>query len=86
MIKGKTPRKKRNKFLKKMVNAGNGFYEYIRGQDMFGQPVLLNYKGDDTFKTLIGGIITIGITLIIVAYTLLKFKYMIVHFDWNITK
>ena len=41
--------------------------ECVRKFDIFGTPVSLKYKGDETFRTRIGGCITISIMLSLIA-------------------
>ena len=61
-------------------------FDYVKDQDIFGQPIPLNYDGDDTFKTLPGGILSVVLLFFIVAYTSLKFNAMIRHEDWSLTQ
>ena len=56
-----------------MKNGG----EVIKERDIYGQPISLNYKGDDTFKTVPGGLLSILLLFLIMAYTFLKGKYMV---------
>lgn len=58
----------------------------VREQDQFGQPIPLNYDGEDTFKTIPGGILSIITLVCVLCYTLLKFKYMIGHEEWTLTQ
>ena len=39
--------------------------ELIRSQDIFGSPVLLNYRGKESFGTILGGCCTIFIAIIL---------------------
>ena len=60
---------KNKKHLKGSVNKEGGaakiwrktrhsFYNTILDRDGYGQPIFLNYKGSDTFKTIPGAIFT----------------------------
>lgn len=40
----------------------------IRQQDAFARPILLKYKGEDEFNTVVGGLVTIMTSLLIFAY------------------
>lgn len=42
----------------------------------------LNYEGEDSFKTVPGGLISIGILVIMFGYLILKFSSMINYDDW----
>ena len=39
---------------------------FIKGQDSFGVPVTVNYKGEDTFKSVCGGALTIIVFILII--------------------
>ena len=41
--------------------------EKIKGYDAFGTPVTVNYKGEDTYKSVCGGTITILIFVIVIS-------------------
>ena len=47
------------------------FIKYIVSQDVFGEPVTLNYKGEATFKTGVGAFFTIALRAFILSYGLL---------------
>jgi hypothetical protein len=51
--------------------------ERIKGCDIYGHPVGLNFNGEDTFKTAIGGIATLVVYGMILAYTVLQAKLVI---------
>ena len=53
---------------------------------MYGQPIQLRYMGDDTFKTLPGGILSILINFALICYSVLKFTDMLQRADWQITQ
>ena len=49
----------------------------IKPLDKFGIPILLNYKGDSSYKTVIGGLVSIVITVILLWYAWVLFITMI---------
>ena len=38
---------------------GNWFSRFLRNRDLFGHAITLEYKGSDTYNSVIGGILTI---------------------------
>ena len=60
----------------------SGFLDFVKGRDDYGHPIVLNYKGDDTFKTLPGGILSILMKLLLVLYGLLRINAMHRKIDW----
>ena len=41
----------------------------LKNQDLFAQPILLNFNGDsNTFSTLLGGIVSVPIRMTVLAY------------------
>lgn len=58
--------------------------EFIKGFDGYGQPVTLNFMGDETFKTVPGGAITVAIILIWFALSITKFQRLINREDWTV--
>ena len=46
-------------------NCCNKVKREMKAQDLFGIPVTLTYKGEDSFNTLVGGIISILLVLIL---------------------
>ena len=69
------------KFGKKI---SNGVTDSIKGRDIYGQPISLNYKGDDTFKTVPGGLLSMLLLFLIIAYAFLKGKYMVDKEEWSL--
>ena len=65
-------------------NFVKGIGSQVRNQDMFGLPIPLNYNGDDTFKTIIGVLLSIFMLICLLAYTMLKFQYMVDTVEWNL--
>ena len=33
---------------------------FLKGQDVFGQPVTINYKGEDNYNTAVGGFLSVA--------------------------
>ena len=58
--------------------------DIIRNRDIYGMPIMFNYKGDDTFKTVPGGILSIMLILLVIAYAFLKGKYMVDKEEWSL--
>ena len=57
----------------------------VRGQDQYGQGIVLNYQDDDTFKTVPGGILSVIFKILFYSYVILKWNAMSYKKDWNIT-
>ena len=55
------------------------FSDFITSFDIFGHPVGVNYKGEDTFKTRVGAFCTIGMYVL----TILSLNSMINAFNDN---
>ena len=60
---------------------GNKFFNWVNNKvkktDRFGVPILLNYKGENSYKTTIGGIWSIIINAILAAYSIVLLMQMI---------
>ena len=41
---------------------------YLRSYDSFGEPVSLNYKGDSSYKTLLGAVLTLCLNTFLLVY------------------
>ena len=46
------------------------FLKWLKSYDTFGEPVVLNYGGDSTFKTGLGALMTISIKIFLLVFTL----------------
>jgi hypothetical protein len=68
----------------KVTGFGSAMVDKVRGQDAFGQPVNMNFQGNDTYQTIPGGIISVVMTIMLIGYFLLKTKYMVFHEEWNL--
>lgn len=49
----------------------------ITSRDVYGKPIVLNYNGEDSFKTCPGGMLSIFVLLVMVIYTSLKTLQMV---------
>jgi hypothetical protein len=49
------------------------FLDFITSRDFFGKPISLTYKGEDKFRTLRGGIMSILVCIGILYYTVDSF-------------
>lgn len=57
---------------------------FVKGRDLYGAPVSLNYKGDDTFKTCPGGMLSLLLLFLVGAYAFIKGKYMLDMEEWQL--
>ena len=60
--------------------------DMIKNRDIYGQPINLNYQGDDSFRTIPGGILSIILLGLVLCYSFIKGKYMINKEQWQITQ
>ena len=44
------------------------FLKFLQSQDVFGEPVTLNYNGDSTYKTCLGAIATLMLKVFILIF------------------
>ena len=47
-----------------MVN----FFDFIKKRDVYGHPVGMTYKGEDTYQTVRGGIISIAVNIFLIYF------------------
>jgi len=52
-----------------MVN----FFDFIKKRDDYGHPVGMTYKGEDTYQTVRGGIISIAVNIYLFYYLVIMF-------------
>jgi len=57
-----------NQGKNKLKKIGLSTARYIKNYDLFGDPVQITYKGKDSHKTFLGGLITIIICSILFVY------------------
>ena len=51
--------------------------EKVKGTDRFALPISLNFKGESSFKTIIGGTVSVVIIMVLLWYSALLLKEMI---------
>jgi len=54
--------------MTKSPNSNKKCINFIKSMDMYGHPIILTYKNSSTFKSFIGGILTILTRLAILVY------------------
>ena len=59
-----------------LTKLGKSFKKGLEAIDLYGKPITLNYKGDVTFKTYHGGLITLIIVAISISYLVTKIKLL----------
>ena len=64
----------------------SGALDYVRSFDEYGQPISLNYQGSEVFQTLLGGLLSILVLLVMMGYGILRFDEMIKKKDWTVTQ
>jgi hypothetical protein len=69
-----------------LSNSAGKFAAKIRNQDKFGQPVALNFEGNDTFQTVPGGIMSLFFSLMLFGYSFMRWQAMTGKHDWQITQ
>ena len=84
-IEKRKSKKSRSSIVQVGAKYGGKTYDYVRNQDIYGQPIQLNYEGEDTYKTIPGGILSIIILFLMLCYTMLKGKAMVGYEDWNLS-
>ena len=62
----------------------NSITNGIKSYDIYGEPIQLNYQGEDTYKTCPGGIISLIFLSSVFCYGILKFDFMFTHSQWSI--
>ena len=77
---------KKEKPKARMINPFGATADYIRGKDAFGTGVSLNFKGEDTFNTIPGGLMSVIMMLFVYSYCIMKFKEMILVETWSLTQ
>ena len=58
-------------------NSGSNLLNLIRSMDNYGMPVKLNFKGQESYQTLPGGILSMLVLLLMAIFTGLKGKRLI---------
>jgi hypothetical protein len=73
--------KGRKKMFRKKKTIFTRFLKFIRGFDMYGKDIVLTYKGDDKFRTHIGGVASIIVGVVILTYLAYLFQIMFTKAD-----
>ena len=58
---------------------------WIKGHDIYGKAIPLNYKSGASFKTVPGGVLSLIFKLLFYFYILLKWQAMTNKKDWRLT-
>ena len=65
---------------------GRNIYRSIKKFDLFSQRIMLTYKGENSFSTLLGGVISLIIMAVVWVYTAFLFQTMINRENSNNSK
>ncbi len=76
----------KNKFLITTKKYTKRFINCVKSRDRFGEPIMLNYKGQKTFNTFPGGLISISMMSILTFYFCLKFAQMLLREEWSLVQ
>ena len=74
------PRSKKRLIEQKYVTQ---FRDYISSYDEWGQPVSFNYKGEDAYKTSVGGVLSIIFKLVVYSCFVMKFWGLASFTSWS---
>ena len=58
-------------------SAANSFLNFVRSLDMYGHPVTLTFKKDSTYKSVLGGTVSILSFIGVVIYFLILLQALI---------
>ena len=72
--------------IKVITLFGGTIYRSIKKFDLFSQRIMLTYKGETSFSTLIGGIVSLMIMAIVLVYAVFLFQIMINRQNSNNSK
>lgn len=74
--------KGRQTCLQCLGEAGESTLARVRGFDLYGMPIRLNFQGEETFKTLPGGCISMVFAFCVIFYALAK--GILMESDWRL--
>ena len=74
--------KKQTENEKKRNKALNVATDFFTSYDDYGESVSFSFNGDDTKKTIPGGIVSIFVWICLLSYSVLQLKIMINKEDW----
>ena len=78
----KDVKKKKNLNFVSRFTAGS--YDFVKSFDDFGTPVTFNYKGNDSFQTMPGALISLVMKIFMSYFIYLKIVNLINNQDWII--
>ena len=58
----------------------------FKGLDYFGQNVTFTYNGEDQFKTTFGAAVSLVLIIILTAFSIFKFYYLVNRFNPSVLK
>lgn len=64
--------------------AGKRVHDSFVDLDIFGQPIALNFKGRETYKTCLGSFLTLFFYFIVFNFILIKGRVLRYNLDWDI--
>ena len=62
------------------------FTKFLKAQDVFGEPVTLNYNGESSYKTLLGALVTLILKSFILVFATTEIIGLISYKDPKITQ
>ena len=65
---------------------GKSIYKSIKKFDLFSQRIMLTYKGENSFSTLLGGVVSLIIMAVVWVYSVFLFQTMINRGNSNNSK
>ena len=54
-----------------------GFSTFIKNMDHYGYPITLTYRNDTEFKSILGGIVTLGFRIVVFTFVIFQMKDII---------
>jgi mRNA-degrading endonuclease RelE of RelBE toxin-antitoxin system len=78
--------KRTKKLFKKKKSLLTKILAIVRSFDMYGKDIVLTYKGDDKYRTHIGGFASIMVGVVILVYIVFLFQVMFTKGDTNYSK
>jgi hypothetical protein len=72
--------------FKSKQTLGQKIGGFLQSFDLFGRSIVFAYNGDDSFKTIYGGVISIGILCMVCNYLGILFNTLITRKEVNTTK
>ena len=63
----------------------NRISNFIRGFDSYGEPINVNYRGSNSYQTLLGGFLSIMVLTLVTLFTIVKTQQLILRASPTIT-